>query len=128
MPYIVIMFITTVPNRNSNPTILLRESYREGGKVHVRTLANLTHWDKEKVATLDAVLRGGKISMDGEFDILPGRAHGNIHAVLGTMRRLEIETSSAAAPARSATSPWPWSPVESSNLVPGFSWRGLWPK
>jgi hypothetical protein len=96
------MFITTVPNRNSNPTILLRESYREGGKVHVRTLANLTHWDKEKVATLDAVLRGGKISMDGEFDILPGRAHGNIHAVLGTMRRLEIENllGSRACPER----------------------------
>lgn len=92
------MFITTVPNRNSNPTILLRESYREDGKVHVRTLANLTHWSKEKIATLDAALRGGRITVDGEFDLMPGRAHGNVHAVLGTMRRLEMENILGSRP------------------------------
>ena len=92
------MFITTVPNRNSNPTILLRESYREDGKVHVRTLANLTHWSKEKIATLDAALRGGRITVDGEFDLMPGRAHGNVHAVLGTMRRLDMENILGSRP------------------------------
>jgi hypothetical protein len=36
------MFIDIVPNRNSPPAILLREGYREGGKVKKRTLANLS--------------------------------------------------------------------------------------
>jgi transposase len=92
------MFITTVPNRNSNPTVLLRESYREDGKVRVRTLANLTHWSTEKVATLDAALRGGRITVDGEFDLLPGRAHGNVYAVLATMHRLELENILGSRP------------------------------
>ena len=35
------MFIARIPNRNSPPAILLRESYRENGKVKTRTLANL---------------------------------------------------------------------------------------
>jgi len=37
------MYIATIPNRSSPPAILLRESYRQGGKVKSRTLANLTH-------------------------------------------------------------------------------------
>ena len=36
------MYVTEVPNRGGKPTFLLRESYREGGKVKNRTLANLT--------------------------------------------------------------------------------------
>ena len=37
------MYVATVPNRNSPPAILLRESYRQDGKVKTRTLANITH-------------------------------------------------------------------------------------
>ncbi len=36
------MYIEAVPNRNSPPAILLRESYREDGKIKKRTLLNLT--------------------------------------------------------------------------------------
>jgi hypothetical protein len=43
------MYIETVPNRNSPPAILLREGYREGGKVVKRTLANLSHWDPQLI-------------------------------------------------------------------------------
>ena len=42
------MYVAVVPNRGSPPAILLRESYREGGKVKNRTLANLSHWPAEK--------------------------------------------------------------------------------
>ena len=35
------MYIESVPNRDSPPAVLLRESYRENGKVRKRTLANL---------------------------------------------------------------------------------------
>ena len=38
------MYIESVPNRNSPPAVLLRESYREGGKVKKRTLLNLSDW------------------------------------------------------------------------------------
>ena len=40
--YNVGMYIAKVPNRNSPPSYLLRESYRENGKVKNRTLANLS--------------------------------------------------------------------------------------
>ena len=43
------MYVETVPNRNSRPAVLLREGWREGGRVRKRTLANLTDWPAEKV-------------------------------------------------------------------------------
>jgi len=55
----VAMNIETVPNRNSPPCILLRESYREGGKVKKRTIANLSKWSSELVENFRALLRGG---------------------------------------------------------------------
>lgn len=36
------MHVDTIPNRNSRPAYLLRESYREDGRVRKRTLANLS--------------------------------------------------------------------------------------
>ena len=53
------MYIESVPNRNSPPAVLLRESYRDHGKVHKRTLANLSHWPVELVEGLRILLRGG---------------------------------------------------------------------
>ena len=44
------MYIESVPNRDSPPAILLRESYREGGKVRKRTLLNLSDWPPERIA------------------------------------------------------------------------------
>ena len=52
------MYVETVPNRNSRPAILLREGWREGGRVRKRTLANLTDWPAEKVDSLRRVLKG----------------------------------------------------------------------
>ena len=52
------MYISAIPNRDSPPAILLRESYRENGKVKNRTLANLTHWPAERVEALRRALRG----------------------------------------------------------------------
>ena len=53
------MYIESVPNRNSPPAILLRESYREGGKVKKRTLLNLSDWPRERIAGFKALLKGG---------------------------------------------------------------------
>lgn len=55
------MYIDTVPNRKSPPAILLRESYREDGKVKKRTIANLSHWSEDRIDIMKRLL-------EGEFD------------------------------------------------------------
>jgi len=55
---IVGMYIATVPNRNSPPAILLREAFRQDGKVKNRTLANLSHWPPARIEALRRALRG----------------------------------------------------------------------
>ncbi len=57
------MYIATVPNRNSKPAILLRESHREGKKVHTKTLANLTNYAPERIEALKRALKG-------DFDVI----------------------------------------------------------
>jgi hypothetical protein len=51
------MYVERIPNRNSPPAILLRESYREGNKIKKRTLANLSAWPAAKIEALRCVLR-----------------------------------------------------------------------
>jgi hypothetical protein len=58
--------IATVPNRKSPPAILLREPYRENGKVKTRTIANLTHWAPEGIEALRKALKGELDGLDGE--------------------------------------------------------------
>lgn len=87
----MVMFITVVPNRKSNPTILLRETRRENGKVRNHTLANLTHWAPEKIAALSAALEAARSGAPAGVQIVGSLPHGDVHAVLGTMRRLGLE-------------------------------------
>lgn len=85
------MYIATVPNRNSPPAILLRESYREDGKVKNRTLANLTHWKPERIDALGRALKG-------EFDGLSGAPQsGEIFGVVFALKRLADELGITAA-------------------------------
>lgn len=86
------MYIAMVPNRNSPPAILLRESFRDGEHVRTRTLANLSDWSAERIESLRAVLKGsaGPFSSEPAFEIVRSRPHGHVTAVLGTMRRLKL--------------------------------------
>src|SRR3974390_463417 len=53
------MFIETVPNRESPPAVLLRESYRdENGRAQKRTLANLSKLPPDVIDGLKALLKG----------------------------------------------------------------------
>ena len=52
------MYVESVPNRDSPPAILLRESHRQAGKVKKRTLANLSHWEPARIHALQRALRG----------------------------------------------------------------------
>jgi hypothetical protein len=87
------MYVTSVPNRGSPPAILLRESYRDEGKVKTRTLANLSHWPEHKVQTLKRALKGLPAAADlsEAFEITRSLPHGHVAAVLGTARALGIE-------------------------------------
>ena len=96
------MYVARVPNRGSPPAILLRESYREGGKVKNRTLANLSRWPEHKVDALSRALKGLPPARDlcGAFEITRSLPHGHVAAVLGTARRLGIEELIDPAPSR----------------------------
>jgi transposase len=95
------MYITSIANRGSPPCILLRESYREGGKTRNRTLANLTGWPPHVVQGLGALLKGGKVVDGGAgFEIVRSLPHGHVAAVLGTLRQLGLEKIIASRPSR----------------------------
>ena len=87
------MYIESVPNRSSPPAILLRESYREGGKVRKRTIANLTKWPTAVVEGLRCLLKGGTAipSLEEAFDIVRSLPHGHVAAVMGTLGKLGLD-------------------------------------
>ena len=95
------MYITRVPNRDSPPAVLLRESYREGGKVKNRTLANLSSWPEAKVEALARALKGlPPAGLEGTFEIARSLPQGHVAAVLGTARQLGLEELIDPAPSR----------------------------
>ena len=82
------MYVAVVPP----PAILLRQTYREAGKVKNRTLANLTKWKPEKIAALRAVLHDKTLLPAGkDFEIVRSLPHGHIAAALGVARRLGLD-------------------------------------
>jgi hypothetical protein len=95
------MYITRVPNRGSPPAVLLRESYREGGKVKNRTLANLSSWPEAKVEALSRALKGlPPAGLEGMVEITRSLPHGHVAAVLGTVRELGLEQLVDRVPSR----------------------------
>jgi len=87
------MYIEAVPNRNSPPAILLRESYRDKGKVRKRTLCNLTNWPAHLIEGLRALLKDGSVLPPGAAALTIRRSlpHGHIAAVLGTLRTIGLD-------------------------------------
>ena len=91
------MYIESVPNRNSPPAILVRESFRDdSGKVKKRTLANISKWSPDVIAGLKVLLKGGHASstpLDEQFEIERSLPHGHVAAVLGTLRGIGLHTT-----------------------------------
>jgi Transposase DDE domain len=88
------MFIETVPNRDSPPAVLLRESYRdENGRTQKRTLANLSKLPGDVVAALKAILKGGTLIGAGleELQIERSLPHGHVAAALGMIRKIGLD-------------------------------------
>ena len=84
------MYVETVPNRSSPPAILLREGRREGKKVHKRTLANLTHWPKDKIENWRVLKNEPLVHPDQLFLIERSLPHGHVELLLEAMRRLKL--------------------------------------
>lgn len=96
------MYVETVPNRGSRPAVLLRESYREDGKVKKRTLLNLTDWPEAKIEALRRALRGDAVPGPvAEPEIVRSLPHGHVAAVVGVMRSLGLPGLLATKPSRS---------------------------
>jgi hypothetical protein len=87
------MYIDIVPNRQSPPAVLLRESYRKHGKVKKRTLANLSKLPKDIVDQLRLLLRGGQAVRDFEdaLEVVRSLPHGHVAAVLGTLIKTGLD-------------------------------------
>src|SRR5271165_4597954 len=104
MRYNVSMYVATVPNRNSPPAILLRESYRLDGKVKTRTLANITHLASHQIEALRSALSGAAAAPSAPlpdcFRISRSLPHGHVAAVLGCLRNLNLDSFLDPAPAR----------------------------
>ena len=99
------MYVATVPNRNSPPAVLLRESYRENGKVKSRTLANITHLGSHQIEALRLALSGalpaaGRPALPDSFRIARSLPHGHVAAVLGCLRNLQLDSILDPVPSR----------------------------
>jgi hypothetical protein len=87
------MYIEAVPNRGSPPAILLRESYRAGGKVKKRTLLNLSDWPADRIAGFKMLLKGGTVLPQEQqaITIIRSLPHGHVAATLGTARKIGLD-------------------------------------
>jgi len=87
------MYIEAVPNRNSPPAILLRESFRHEGKVRKRTLCNLSDWSPAHIEGLRGVLKGGTVipAEQDAFTVTRSLPHGHVAAALGTARKIGLD-------------------------------------
>ena len=95
------MHIDIVPNRNSPPAVLLRESYRDGTKVKKRTLANLSSLSPSQIEAMRAVLRGEELRpISQAFEVVQSRSHGAVQAVSVAMERLGIASLISSKPCR----------------------------
>jgi hypothetical protein len=95
------MHIDTIPNRNSRPAYLLRESVRDGKHVRKRTLANLSSLPIEQIEAIRRILKGERLGpIEDGLEVVRSRAHGHVEAVLTAMRRLGFDKLIDAKPSR----------------------------
>lgn len=85
------MFVDIVPNRNSPPAILVRESWRVGRVTKKRTVMNISDWPMDKVLSLKLLLQDEKlVPAKAAFAIERSIPHGHVAAILGMMKKLGL--------------------------------------
>ena len=86
------MHIHIIPNRNSRPAILLRESFREHGKVKKRTVANLSFLSLQQAEMISRILKGKNLFESNQlFEKISSKHHGHVDAVLKTVKKLSLD-------------------------------------
>ena len=73
------MFVERIPNRNSPPAILIRESSRENGKVKRRTRASLSKLPPHAIEAIRLVLKGAQVVADPGQALVIRRALPHVH-------------------------------------------------
>lgn len=96
------MYIDLVPNRNSPPAILLRETHREGNKTIKKTLANLSALPPEAIAALRILLKGGRVveASADRFVVERSLSCGHVRAIKTAMEKLGIAELISSKPCR----------------------------
>lgn len=98
------MYIERVPNRNSPPAVLLRESYREGIRVKKRTLANLSSLPEDIIDNIKLVLKGAKVSITeaipDNFEVIRSLPHGHVMVILEMIKKLALDKIIGQRPSR----------------------------
>ena len=98
---IVTMYIDIVPNRGSPPAILLRQGWRQGGKICKRTVANLSGWPSQQIDALRLLLKGEPmVSARQAFSVRRSLPHGHVEAILQAMDHLGVDRLIASRPSR----------------------------
>jgi len=96
-----IMYIASVPNRNSRPTILLREGKRQGKKIIKNTLLNLTHWPEDMVESLRRIIAGETlVSIHDIFSVTRSLPHGHVETILLALQKLKLGRLISSQPSR----------------------------
>ena len=89
------MYIERVPNRNSPPAVLLRESYRQGDQVKKRTIANLSKLPDDVIDNLKLALKGARVSMSeaipDNFEVIRSLPHGHVAVIFEIIKKLGLE-------------------------------------
>ena len=85
--------VDIIPNRNSPPAVLLRQSWREGKKIRHKTIANLSKLPPALVDRIRTVVKGGIAlrSLDEAISLRRALPHGHVAAVLGICRQLGMD-------------------------------------
>ena len=92
------MYVESIPNRNSNPAVLIRQSYKKkNGAYARRTIANISKLPKHVQDGIQTLLKGGvaihnSSDLHNIFSIVRSYPHGHVAAALGMIRTLGLHT------------------------------------
>lgn len=82
-------------------TYLLRRSYREGNQVKHETVGNLSDLPLDVIEYIRRRLAGeGPMALDDKFEIKRSLPHGHVAAVLGTLRKVGLDSVIGSKPSR----------------------------
>ena len=85
------MHVDRIKNRNGVITTLVRECFRDDGKVKKRTVANISHLPAAIQESIARQLKGEVHLPASAFEVTRSRNHGHVQAVADAMKRLGFD-------------------------------------